>query len=85
LKAKSVFYNVDMPFFCSYSFKIILGEFKTALHKNKKISLKTAHCPWPLDLSWFFLQRKIFWPQTAAPGQFQGYLQMQPGLPGLPV
>ena len=29
------------------------------MHKNKKRNLKTAHFPWPLDLSWFFLQRKI--------------------------
>jgi MoaA/NifB/PqqE/SkfB family radical SAM enzyme len=29
------------------------------LQTNKKRKLKTAHFPWPLDLSWFFLQRKI--------------------------
>jgi Fe-coproporphyrin III synthase len=28
------------------------------LQRNIEI-LKTAHTPWPLDLSWFFLQRKI--------------------------
>jgi MoaA/NifB/PqqE/SkfB family radical SAM enzyme len=30
------------------------------LYEKKKGTLKTAHSPWPLDLSWFFLQRKIF-------------------------
>jgi MoaA/NifB/PqqE/SkfB family radical SAM enzyme len=29
------------------------------VHEKKKSNLKTAHFPWPLDLSWFFLQRKI--------------------------
>jgi MoaA/NifB/PqqE/SkfB family radical SAM enzyme len=29
-----------------------------ALHENKR-DLKTANYPWPIDLSWFFLQRKI--------------------------
>lgn len=29
------------------------------MHEKKKNNLKTAHSPWPLDLSWFFLQRKI--------------------------
>ncbi len=28
------------------------------MHKNEK-NLKTTHFPWPVDLSWFFLQRKI--------------------------
>ncbi|MBN1364376.1 MAG: radical SAM protein [Syntrophaceae bacterium] len=28
------------------------------MQKNQD-NLKTAHLPWPLDLSWFFLQRKI--------------------------
>jgi MoaA/NifB/PqqE/SkfB family radical SAM enzyme len=36
-----------------------LEIFHIVLHKNKKRNLKTAHFPWPLDLSWFFLQRKI--------------------------
>ena len=29
------------------------------MQTNKKRKLKTASFPWPLDLSWFFLQRKI--------------------------
>jgi MoaA/NifB/PqqE/SkfB family radical SAM enzyme len=33
-----------------------LENFYTTLHENK---LKTEHSPWPIDLSWFFLQRKI--------------------------
>jgi sulfatase maturation enzyme AslB (radical SAM superfamily) len=34
--------------------------FHIALHENKNRYLNTTHFPWPLDLSWFFLQRKIF-------------------------
>jgi Fe-coproporphyrin III synthase len=29
------------------------------LQMNNKNNLKSVHYPWPLDLSWFFLQRKI--------------------------
>ena len=29
------------------------------MQMNNKRNLKTAHLSWPLDLSWFFLQRKI--------------------------
>jgi MoaA/NifB/PqqE/SkfB family radical SAM enzyme len=36
-----------------------LDHFHTNLHKNKKRNLKPSHLSWPLDLSWFFLQRKI--------------------------
>ena len=36
-----------------------MENFDIALHENKKRKLKTARFPWPLDLSWFFLQRKI--------------------------
>jgi MoaA/NifB/PqqE/SkfB family radical SAM enzyme len=35
-----------------------LENFHTALHVDKE-NLKIACLPWPLDLSWFFLQRKI--------------------------
>jgi MoaA/NifB/PqqE/SkfB family radical SAM enzyme len=35
-----------------------LEDFDIALQENKR-NLKTARFPWPLDLSWFFLQRKI--------------------------
>jgi len=36
-----------------------LDHFHTNLHKNIKRNLKPSHLSWPLDLSWFFLQRKI--------------------------
>ena len=33
--------------------------FNIALYEKKKRTLKALPFPWPLDLSWFFLQRKI--------------------------
>jgi len=36
-----------------------LDNFHTARRENKKRNLMAARLPWPLDLSWFFLQRKI--------------------------
>ena len=36
-----------------------MENFDIALQENKKRNLKTGPLPWPLDLSWFFLQRKI--------------------------
>jgi MoaA/NifB/PqqE/SkfB family radical SAM enzyme len=37
-----------------------LEIFHIALQKNNRKNLKTSPSPWPLDLSWFFIQRKIF-------------------------
>jgi Fe-coproporphyrin III synthase len=44
-----------MLFFYFYCF----NKSDIVLQMNNKRKLKTARLPWPLDLSWFFLQRKI--------------------------
>jgi MoaA/NifB/PqqE/SkfB family radical SAM enzyme len=55
LKTHCVFYNIDIPLFYSYSFQ----KRDIVFQMIDKRKLKTTHFPWPIDLSWFLLQRKI--------------------------
>jgi len=55
LKIHCVFYNIDIPLFYSYSFQ----KRDIVFQMIDKRKLKTTHFPWPIDLSWFLLQRKI--------------------------
>lgn len=49
------FYNIDLHLLCFYNF----GKGTDIIQMKNKMSLKYDKPPWPLDLAWFLLQRKI--------------------------